>query len=97
MAEMVADLFEGQALGEESSGAGVPQRVRSVARSLNPQALQALGDNSIEAAGSHRADWSEDLQKDLAQRAPWADFPEITDDGLTHRGDERIDLPPALL
>jgi hypothetical protein len=41
MAEVVADLFEGQALGEESSGAGVPQRVRSVARSLNPQTLQA--------------------------------------------------------
>ena len=97
MAEVIADLFQRQTLGEESPGAGVSQRVRSVATSLNTQALQALGDNPIEAGGSHRADWREDLQKHLAQGALLADFPEITDDGLTNRGDERIDLSPALL
>src|SRR5580692_8572699 len=47
MSEMIADLFEGQPLRNQSSRTGVPQTVGSVMSALHVEWLQSSGDQPI--------------------------------------------------
>ena len=49
MSEMIADLFEGQALPNQSSRTGVPQTVGSVMCALHVERLQSGGDHVVQA------------------------------------------------
>ena len=49
MSEMIADLFEGQPLRNQSSRTGVPQTVGSVMSALHVERLQSGGDHVVQA------------------------------------------------
>jgi len=49
MSEMIADLFEGQPLRNQSSRTGMPQTVGSVMSALHVEWLQSGGDRVVQA------------------------------------------------
>ena len=89
---MIADRFEGEALGDQVGGTGMAQRMGTPMGGANTQGFQPRADDLIERAGRQRPKRRGEREKQLAVDRGSADRFQVAEDRVTDRGQERIDL-----
>jgi hypothetical protein len=82
---VVADLLEGETLGDKVGSARVTQRVRSEVGSADAEPPHPLADPGIQSGSRYRPERRNKRQEDLARRRYRPYFPEITDERVTNR------------
>lgn len=97
MTEMVTDLLEGKAPGQQLSGTGMSQAMGATSRDLDAESGQARAHNGTNAGRQKRANGRVKTQKQLAINASWAGFLQVPDNRVANDWIQGILLRTALL
>ncbi|MCP1975594.1 hypothetical protein AB7M56_000139 [Bradyrhizobium elkanii] len=97
MTQVVADLLEGQAIGNQTRRAGVTQRMRAAVGDLNAEAQQSVTNDAIDCTGRQWSPGRLQADEDLLVPCIGADSIDVSGERFSDRPDQRVCLQPSTL